>query len=101
MGYNGWKNYETWATSMFLDGNYTGLSEKESVLELVNRMLLDEGEDLHLSTLAEEIKEYVQEAIDIEGGSLAADLLGATLSQVDWLTLTDYMIKEIGETTSS
>ncbi|MES2147868.1 MAG: hypothetical protein V4491_08470 [Pseudomonadota bacterium] len=36
--YNGWKNYETWAVGMYLDGNYDGPS---TYYETVERVRLD------------------------------------------------------------
>jgi hypothetical protein len=42
--YNGWKNYETWAVGMYLDGNYTGEGTYLDVLDVVRESATTECE---------------------------------------------------------
>ena len=39
--YNGWKNYETWAVGMYLDGNYDGPSTYYAAIETVRGAIED------------------------------------------------------------
>ncbi|HTU61307.1 MAG TPA: hypothetical protein VMF89_22785 [Polyangiales bacterium] len=91
MTYNGHTNYETWAVSLYLDGNYTGEGTYREVLELAEQHLADSRElgrdsDDADYTLAEALKDYVETDLDISAG-LAGDLVGAALSEVDWREL--------------
>lgn len=88
--YNGSPNYETWAVGMFLDGNYTGEGTYLEVLELAREH--DEA-----WRLADALKSYVEESLPDLGGSIAADLLGAAMSEVDWSELAEHKLSEVAE----
>lgn len=91
--YNGWKNYETWAIGLFLDGNYTGEGTYRQVLELA------EEADGDAYALAGSLREYVEEEVTPEGepSGLATDLIGAALSEVDWDELASHKLEEVSE----
>ncbi len=64
--YNGWSTYETWATGMFLDGNYTGEGTYREVQQMTTRLTrgLDEnstGDEIVAARdeLAVELQAYV------------------------------------------
>lgn len=85
MSYNGYKNYETWAVSMWIDN-------EEAYYDAALQMALAYGtEDTY--DLAANIKVLVEDMPEIaavqEQASLAADLLGAALSEVDWYELAE------------
>lgn len=90
--YNGWKNYETWAVGMFLDGNYTGEGTYRAVLEI--------AEDSDPANLADALRDFVNEEVLPEGepSGLAGDLLGAALDEVDWDELAEHKREEVAET---
>lgn len=92
MTYNGWSNYETWATGMFLDGNYTGEGTYREVLDLVKQVA--DGDQY---TVAEVLKDYVTDEVTLESASLASDFVGAALSEVNWTELASHKIEEIRE----
>lgn len=102
--YNGWSNYETWAVGMFLDGNYTGEGTYREVLQLVENVTRernsagDQGEQpFYALHVADALKDYVEQEIhgDQAPASLATDLLGTALSEVDWRELADHKLSEV------
>lgn len=72
MSHNGWTNYETWVTNLWIDGD-------EYVTEIAN----GSGE---VWARVEALKEYVSENYlgDDAVASLATDLLNAAMSEVNW-----------------
>lgn len=99
-GYNGWTNYETWAVAMFLDGNYTGEGTYQDVLDVV-RDVEATGYVTREFAVADALKDYVEESIgeatdDLPNG-LAADLLRAALSEVNWRELAESKLAEVVE----
>lgn len=90
--YNGWTNYETWATGLYLDGNYTGEGTYREVLDLVR----EHAPDVYAVAVAFEA--FVDEEIErheIDG--LALDLLRAAADEINWRELAESKISEISE----
>lgn len=79
-GYNGWKNYPTWAVHLWLtndQGRYefwTNLAEHLSRTEHPNL----------LSTLADRLREETRNDVELMEASLRSDLLGYALDSVSW-----------------
>lgn len=93
-GYNGWTNYETWATALWI-GNDPG--SEETARELTREAKGDAAD------LARSLREWVDSEPD-EGGmipdlgsSLAADLLRAALSEVDWYEIAESYIADAAD----
>jgi putative lipase involved disintegration of autophagic bodies len=115
-GYNGWKNHETWAVGMFLDGNYDGPGVYYGTVETVRVQLEDvqhptseywSVEQSERFGVADALKDYVEEMtnphmvdddhpVQLEG--LVADLFTAALQDVDWHELADAWITSARET---
>ena len=76
--YNGWTNYETWAVNLWLDNDEGSYRHWREVAE----ELADEAARAGL--LASQLKAEIAESMPDLGCSLAADLLGAAMSEVDW-----------------
>ena len=92
--YNGWKNYETWAVALWI-GNEPGTYERSRELTadaveaapLMSTVLqgIWKVEDAERYRLADALKEWVNnELLPDLGATLAADMLGAAMSEVDW-----------------
>ena len=114
--YNGWKNYETWAVGMFLDGNYDGPGTYYGAIETVRTQLEDVQhptseywtvEQSERFGVAEALEDFVEEMtnphmidddhpVQLEG--LVADVFGAAMSAVDWHELADAWIESVRET---
>jgi hypothetical protein len=114
--YNGWKNYETWAVGMFLDGNYDGPGTYYAALEAVRTTLEDVDhptseywteEESKRYGVADRLKDLVTEYVNPESYDddhpdpklhpLVSDILGAALSDVDWHELADAWIQAASE----
>ena len=74
MSYNGWKNYETWCTALWIDNEESTYHERQEMAERAS----DDN------ALAESLKQWVNEMAPDLGPSLFSDLLSAALSEVDW-----------------
>ena len=72
--YNGWTNYETWLTALWID-NEPGTYEER-------RDMARHARSEH--NLADDLKVWVGEMAPDLGASLWADLIGAALSEVNW-----------------
>ena len=114
--YNGWKNYETWAVGMFLDGNYDGPGTYYAAVEAVREILEDVDhptseywteEESRRYNVADRLKDLVTEYVnpdyidddhpDPKLHPLVSDILGAALSDVDWYELADAWIQAASE----
>jgi hypothetical protein len=93
--YNGWSNYETWVVGMYLDGNYDGEGTYHAALDLV-RESVEDGR-----YVADALKDWTREQVEAETNDLAngiaADLLGAALSEVDWHELAEHKVNEVND----
>lgn len=101
-GYQGWKNYETWATALWIDSEQALYS---AACEMATVQAETAGKDPHTVSgmwteqetaryqLADELKEWVEESLlpDLDA-SLAADLLNAAVSEIDWSEIADYYL---------
>lgn len=114
MSYNGWKNYETWVVGMYLDGNYDGEETYKEIGRITEYIAQHASEDSNVADgiwtveearkfrLADSLKHWVEAtAIDpardaFEFG-LAADLLGAAFSEVDWDELAENKLSALEE----
>ena len=84
-GYSGWDNYETWCVHLWLDN--------EEALQADARHLARSGRTVYES--AERLKEYVtEELLPDLGASFAADLLGAAMSEVNWVEIAESFREE-------
>jgi hypothetical protein len=102
VSYNGYANYETWAVSLWLDndeGHYGYI--REHAAEVREEHEHDNPNVLSRDAageLADWLKDYVGELPEIEGvtdeASLASDLLGAALSEVDWQEIAEGILSE-------
>jgi len=103
--YNGHANYETWAMSMHLDGNYDGEGTYHHFQELAQEhydSAMANGwstrEEVAKQKLAKALKEQSQEDVDtiMPGGvGIYHDLMSAALSEVDWYDLADNLLENV------
>lgn len=91
MTYNGWSNYETWVTKLWMDNEepsyrYWG--------ERVADIRSDEDDrDTAIYVLADALKDEHEEALpELEG--FASDLLRAAFGEVDWREIAESMIAD-------
>jgi hypothetical protein len=91
--HNGWYNYETWVVNLWMDnerGSHDYWRERA-------REALDETQPERAKcVLADELKEQHEEALpELEG--FAADLLNASMSEVNWYEIAEHLVDELVE----
>ena len=86
MTYNGWRNYETWVTKLWIDNDQ---SEEEYWLEEAERYS-------KASDLAERLKDYHQDLMPALVG-VYADLLQAACSAVDWYEIAEAIMADVAD----
>lgn len=101
--YNGWTNYETWAVGLWINNEQW---TQENALELARSAregidfsptYLNKAEKAKYD-LANTLKDWVEDEIlpDL-GATLAADLLGAAVSEVNWDELAESFLSDESE----
>ena len=89
-GYNGYTNYETWVTSLWMDNEP---HTNEYLYELANREAVHETEIAELVDKADDLEGYVRDMlfdVDPYGGTqnqihgLRSDLLTHAVGEVNW-----------------
>jgi hypothetical protein len=105
--YNGWTNYETWVTALWLDNDqasqdYWREAARESRDTAPVASQVEEGtwtvDQAARFTLADRLKEEVSEGTPVtEETSLYADLLGAALQRVNWHEMADHWLDNLDD----
>jgi hypothetical protein len=88
-GYNGWKNYETWAVSLWLDND---LYQTQCSIVAQVKEDNEDDEDRWANEIAEQLEEFVEEHNPLSEASLYTNLLNASLSEVDWLEIAEHFL---------
>ena len=89
--YNGWTNYETWCAALWMDNDlndYWG-NEARDILRQEN----NDREDA-VYELARVMESYHDEFTPVVEG-LYADLLGASMSRINWHEIAGHYIDEV------
>lgn len=84
-GYQGWSNYSSWCTALWLDndqGDYSIMVDK------AKEYSVDDGYEF-----GQWIKEYVWE-MKLEMTGLFDDLLTSALQEVDWTEIANHYLEE-------
>ena len=82
--YNGWTNYETWVTKLWLDND-----------EGSYRYWADQARHADIATLAKQLESEHDEAIpENMTTGLFADLLTSALQEVNWEEIAESLIEE-------
>lgn len=85
MSYNGWRNYETWLAGLYLND---GTDWQNFVDELLGEEDEEITEDKKIKTLAEFLKDYIEEEVDMAGlNGFLDDLLTNAISEIDFTEL--------------
>lgn len=79
--YNGWTNYETWLTALWIDNDEYLMEEMRNAS-------------------AEQIKDWYHDQIDAlfpHGDNLFSDILNAHSREVNWEEIAEHMLDEVEE----
>ena len=105
MEYNGWSNYETWLVNLWLGEGIIG--ELHGVEEQARAFAENNGSDETIAAyeMGKWLKEEVTNTLPEAAVGLVTDLLGASLSRVDWREIakhyTDQAIQNEAEQTAN
>ncbi|HEX5471555.1 MAG TPA: hypothetical protein VFW73_06695 [Lacipirellulaceae bacterium] len=101
--YNGWTNYETWVTALWLDNEYASqcywrratqeCKDAAPSSSHVKNGYWTVGEAARFS-LADRLKKELTDDSPIADNSLYADLLSAALQEVNWVEIADHYLDE-------
>ncbi|MDJ0719080.1 MAG: hypothetical protein QNJ54_33450 [Prochloraceae cyanobacterium] len=91
--YNGWKNYETWLTALWIDNDYGSYLTRCEMAEEIKQEYELEDEQVYYLSL--KLKEWIEELNPIrEQASLFTDLLNAAFMEVDWYEIAENFLSE-------
>jgi len=96
--YNGWRNYETWNVALWLDNSegsfeYWRERAEEHYRDAVDS---DSRKEDAAQALADEIEaEHTENMPTVTG--VYADLLGASLSSVDWREIAEHYVDDVAD----
>ena len=101
--YNGHANYETWAMSMHLDGNYDGegtyhryQAMAQEHYDSATATRYASRDDNARRSLADALKDEMEEGCDLIGQcSVYSDLMSAALSEVNWYDLAENLLENV------
>ena len=94
-GYNGWKNYETWAVALWIDNDQGTYNWSRYLAEEVRE---DQERDRDAAgQLADNLKDWVEETMPNLGGTMWADLLNAAFSEIDWYEIAENYLSDMDE----
>lgn len=108
--YNGWHNYETWATNLWLtneEGTYNfcrGLARR-AVADAPTCEQAQSGiwtvDEAKTFLLADQLKSSVEDMNPLaDKGSMFSDLLNAAISEVNWHEIADAFLDDIADSAS-
>lgn len=85
LGYNGWSNFETWATGLWLNND-------QGTYEFVRALVGEYGTDYEA---AQALKEHIEEMNPLEDqASLYTDLLRAAIGEINWTEVIEHFREE-------
>lgn len=92
-GYNGWTNWETWVTNLWID---EGLLDLFEVGEQARHFAEINDSDPNFSAyeLGRWMREQVEEFIGEQPAGLVSDYVGGCLSSVDWTEIAKHHTDE-------
>jgi|TARA_R110000824_G_scaffold56130_2_gene153934 hypothetical protein len=99
MTYNGWTNYPTWVTALHIDNcPYTNEHWHGRAKDFAGEGSVSVHWTQEASArfrLADELKESITDSIPESVNGVYADLLGATLADVNWCEVADRLLSDI------
>ena len=91
--YNGWNNYQTWVTALWIDNDYGSYQYRCELVEQVKEEHEDEEEQENC--LASSLKNWIEEQNPLaDDASVFADLLNSALSEIDWQEIAENFLAE-------
>lgn len=110
VGYQGWRNYETWAAALWLHNERVTYDYWRDVARQWQRHAVASDEvrqgtwtphEMAQSKLADQLREEFEAAAPLDGPDVYADLLRGALSEVDWSEMASSLLEEDEETSGA
>jgi len=96
--YNGWANFETWIVRLWMSNDRDAYVHWRSRTEEVLReSKTKEPVGGALGQLADQVRDAIEGQCTIPKANLAADLMNAALSRVDWHEVAEALIDDANE----
>jgi hypothetical protein len=100
--YNGWTNYETWVTALWIDNDYQSYQYRCELVEKVKKKYLENSDESQAETLhdcacrlASSLKDWIEEQNPLaENANVFTDLLNSALSEIDWQEIAENFLAE-------
>ncbi|MGK7955123.1 MAG: hypothetical protein AB4063_07655 [Crocosphaera sp.] len=93
-GYNGWANYETWVTALWIDNDQGSYYHRRELTCQVQESYPDD-EDKQAYKLGDLLKDWIEELNPLtDQSSLFADLIKGALSAVNWREIATNFLSE-------
>ena len=91
--YNGWNNYETWVTALWIDNDYDSYQYR---CELVEQVRKEHSEkDKRENCLASTLKDWIESQNPLaDNADLFTDLLNSALAEIDWQEIAENFLAE-------
>jgi len=93
---NGWTNYETWNVNLWI-----GEGSSDYWSEIASEVYCESEADTSFSRaeratldFSDRLKSEIEESLPDLGASMAADLLGAAMSEVNWYEIAEHFIED-------
>jgi hypothetical protein len=91
--YNGWSNYETWVTKLWIDNDYSTYTHFRNEARRYDHEI--QGDQYKFG---EHIKDDFEEANPLgDEASVFSDLMSSALSEVDWYEIAGSIMDEVKE----
>jgi hypothetical protein len=99
--YNGWRNYETWLTNLWLSndqGTYEYWRDKaREAWQEAEATDTDSRAEQARCILAQSLKDETDDNNPCSGAGLYTDLLNAALSEVNWYEVAEAFLEDIAD----
>ena len=91
--YNGWNNYQTWLTALWIDNDYSSYQYRCELVEQVKQE--HEDENKRENCLSSNLKDWIESQNPlVDSASLFTDLLNSALSEIDWQEIAENFLVE-------